>query len=697
MTACTPEESLATAKGDRLSRFALLDTVDQIQTIVEYGADGTVLRANAGFLSLMGYSASELVGKHLVDLGRPGVEALEHFDELWQRLGSGQTVSGEYLQVARDGRHLWLQCCFTPVLDTQGTLCGVIQLASDITESKQVSAEVQAQLDAIDRVQAVIEFDLGGHILHANQNFLDLTGYTLAEVQGQHHRMFCEAAYSQSPAYAAFWQHLSSGQLHSGEFKRLAKNGREIWIQASYNPVFDPEGYPVKVVKYATDVTDRKLQGQELQAMVAAIDRVQAVIEFDLGGHVLHANHNFLRQMGYTLDEVRGQHHRLFCEPAYAQSEAYADFWQRLASGQVHSGEFKRRRRDGSEVWIQASYNPVFDPEGHPVKVVKFATDVTASRYSTSEANGKLAALSRSQAVIEFDLLGNVLSANHNFLRMMGYTEGEVAGLHHCLFCEPEQVHTPGYRHFWADLAQGQFKRGRFRRCSKLGSVVWIHATYNPILDSEGRPYKIVKFATDITERVQREQQQAQALAALQEQVSQLSRQLAGTSQQTGQAHALTRQLRQDILDGGRGAARSASALGEVRQVAMELQDLVPATQAWASQTHQLALGAGIEAARAGEHGAGLGVVADGLRQLAQQADRQAQAVGTRVARLALQTSEACQRSEQQDDALGRLARMADQLSQAMAQLQEASDAVLEDPQRLNQALDVLCQIVATD
>jgi methyl-accepting chemotaxis protein len=697
MTACTPEESLATAESDRLSRFALLDTVDQVQAIVEYGADGTILRANAGFLALMGYTANQLVGKHLVDLGRPGVESLEHFDELWQRLGSGQTVSGEYLQVARDGRHLWLQCRFTPVPDAQGALQGVIQLASDITESKQVNAEVQAQLDAIDRVQAVIEFDLGGHVLHANQNFLDLTGYTLAEVQGQHHRLFCEASYSQSPAYTAFWQHLSSGQLHSGEFKRLAKNGREIWIQASYNPVFDPEGYPVKVVKYATDVTERKLQGLEVQAMMAAIDRVQAVIEFDLGGHVLHANPNFLRQMGYTLDEVRGQHHRLFCDPAYAQSEDYAEFWHRLASGQVHNGEFKRRRRDGSEVWIQASYNPVFDPEGHPVKVVKFATDVTASRYSTSEANGKLAALSRSQAVIEFDLLGNVLGANHNFLRMMGYTDGEVTGLHHSLFCEPEQVHTPGYRHFWADLAQGQFKRGRFRRCSKLGSEVWIHATYNPILDSEGRPYKIVKFATDITERVQREQQQAQALAALQAQVSQLSRQLEGTAQQVGQAHELARQLRQDVLDGSRSTARSVSTLGEMRQVAMELHDLVPATQAWTSQTHQLALGAGMEAARAGEHGAGLGVVADGLRQLAQQADRQAQAVGTRVARLALQASESCQRSEQLDDALGRLARMADQLAQTMAQLQEASDAVLEDPPRLNQALDALCQTVAPD
>ena len=144
--------------------------------------------------------------------------------------------------------------------------------------------------------------------------------------------------------------------------------------------MFDPEGHPVKVVKFATDITEVRLQRAQMQGLLAAIDHVQAVIEFDLGGHVLHANRNFLNLMGYPLDEVRGQHHRIFCDPDYARSPAYAKFWEHLASGQVHDDEFQRVGKNGREVWIRASYNPVFDPEGRPVKVVKFATDITDTR-----------------------------------------------------------------------------------------------------------------------------------------------------------------------------------------------------------------------------------------------------------------------------------------------------------------------------
>jgi len=237
--------------------------------------------------------------------------------------------------------------------------------------------ELSAIYEALDRVQAIIEFDLDGTVVKANENFLRIFGYELDEVVGQHHRIFCEPDYAASQEYAQFWNKLGAGEYTAAEFKRLAKDGREIWLQASYNPVFDDAGKPVKVVKFATDVTGSMLQTAELEGKVAAISRAQAMIEFALDGTVITANENFLSIFGYRLDEVVGKHHRIFCEPGYAESSDYSLFWKKLGQGEYDAGEFKRVAKDGTDVWLQASYNPIFDMDGRPMKVVKFAADIT--------------------------------------------------------------------------------------------------------------------------------------------------------------------------------------------------------------------------------------------------------------------------------------------------------------------------------
>lgn len=403
MTAPTTNKSLAAPDGDTTHSFALVETVNRTQAVAEYAPDGTLQRANDNFNALLGCRGEELAGRFHADLCLPSEDTLERTEALWQRLVRGEPAQDDFLYLAYDGRHVWLHSQFAPVLDASGGLQQVVQFATDITELRQHDAEVQALLNAIDRVQAVIEFDLGGHVLHANRQFLDLMGYTLEEIRGQHHRMFCDPAYAASPAYARFWEQLGRGRVHDDEFKRRGKDGREVWIRASYNPVFDPEGHPVRVVKFATDITEVRMQSAQMKALIAAIDRVQAVIEFDLSGHVLNANRNFLDLMGYQLDEIRGRHHRMFCEPAYAQSPDYKRFWEHLASGRVHDDEFRRLGKDGREVWIRASYNPVFDPDGHPVKVVKFATDITEVKTRSADNEALRNAFDQAQAGITFN------------------------------------------------------------------------------------------------------------------------------------------------------------------------------------------------------------------------------------------------------------------------------------------------------
>ncbi|EEF24138.1 two component histidine kinase, putative, partial [Ricinus communis] len=247
---------------------------------------------------------------------------------------------------------------------------------SQVIQTQDV--ELQAIHAALNRVQAVIEFDLEGKILHANENFLRAVGYTLDEVQGRHHAMFCEPEYAASPAYKQFWANLAKGEFNHGEYKRLAKGGREIWINASYNPIMDTDGQPYKVIKFATDITDSRMRNAEYEGKVSAISKAQAVIEFDMTGHVLSANDNFLDVMGYFIDDIKGEHHRMFCDPEYATSAEYKRFWQKLNRGEFDSGRYKRLGNNKKTVWIQATYNPILDLNGKPYKVVKFATDITA-------------------------------------------------------------------------------------------------------------------------------------------------------------------------------------------------------------------------------------------------------------------------------------------------------------------------------
>jgi len=364
--------------------------------------------------------------------------------------------------------------------------------------------ELLAIYQALDSVQAIIEFDLDGTVVSANENFLRIFGYDLKDVVGKHHRIFCESDYANSDAYTEFWRKLSQGEHHSAEFKRITKDGSEIWLQASYNPVLSKDGEPIRVVKFATDVTAAKLQNAEFEGKIQAIERAQAVIEFGLDGTVITANENFLRVFGYSLDEVVGKHHRIFCDPDYAASSAYREFWKNLASGEYDSAEFKRIAKDGSEIWLQASYNPIFNADGRPIKVVKFATDVTESKLQRTELEGKIQAIERAQAVIEFGLDGTVITANENFLRIFGYSLDDVAGKHHRIFCDPDYAASSAYREFWQNLARGEYDSGEFKRIAKDGSEIWLQASYNPIFDIEGRPRKVVKFASDITEEIRK-------------------------------------------------------------------------------------------------------------------------------------------------------------------------------------------------
>ncbi|WP_273457324.1 methyl-accepting chemotaxis protein [Nevskia ramosa] len=496
-------DSLFSRSADRkrIADYASrIEAIDKVQAVIEFTLDGQVLTANQNFLALTGYRLDEIVGQHHSLFVTPEERASIDYRLFWEKLGKGNFDSGQYRRIAKGGREVWIQATYNPVHGPDGQLVKVVKFATDITESKIRATDYEGQLNAIGKAQAVIEFTLGGKVIQANDNFLKTVGYTIEEVRGQHHSMFVTAEQKSSIDYRLFWEKLGRGEYDAGQYRRVGKGGRELWLQASYNPIYGPDGKAFKVVKYATDISEAKLKAADYEGQLSAIGKSQAVIEFSTSGKIIHANDNFLKAVGYTLDEVRGQHHSLFVTAAERDSEAYRIFWEKLGRGEYDAGQYRRIGKNGKEIWIQASYNPILDPSGRPYKIVKYASDITEAKLQAADFHGQIAAIGKAQAVIEFSLDGRILNANDNFLAATGYRLDEIKGQHHSMFVDTTERNGAEYAAFWVKLGRGEYDAGQYRRVGKGGRELWLEASYNPILDPAGRPFKVVKYATDITD-----------------------------------------------------------------------------------------------------------------------------------------------------------------------------------------------------
>jgi methyl-accepting chemotaxis protein len=389
-----------------------------------------------------------------------------------------------------------------PVTDTDASMANK-KCQEELKTVQQQLADYQGQIEGISASQAVIQFNLDGTIITANDNFLNTLGYSLDEIEGQHHSMFVEPNYKASAEYQQFWEALNQGQAQVGEFKRIGKGGKEVWIQASYTSIKDLNGKPFKVVKYATDVTGQKLKNADYQGQIDGISTSQAVIQFNLDGTIITANDNFLNTLGYSLDEIKDQHHSMFVEPNYKASAEYQQFWEALNQGQAQVGEFKRFGKGGKEVWIQASYTPIKDLNGKPFKVVKYATDITRQKTeikaAMDNANEKVSYLN--------DIPTPVMTIDRDFtINYMNPAGAGVAGL------TPEDViGTKCYdlfktSHCHTDQCacnQAMTKDGIFTEQTIVdpsGLNIPIEYSGAPIKDTEGNITGALEFVVNITD-----------------------------------------------------------------------------------------------------------------------------------------------------------------------------------------------------
>jgi len=419
-----------------------------------------------------------------------------------------------------------------------------------------------------------------------------------------------------------------------------------------------------------TELAARTADVAGYKGLMAALERSMAVVEFDLNGKVLRANDNFLQALGYRPDELSAKSHRDFCLPALTNSAAYGEFWAALRAGKFVSGTFQRVNKDGQTVWLEASYNPVLDERGQVLKVVKYALVVTDKVAQEAATRSKLVALDRAMAVIEFDLSGNVLVANENFLNVMGYGLAELKGKHHRMFCEPGLVNSDGYTDFWRRLNGGEFFSGQFKRLGKHGRVVWLEASYNPVYDADGKLTKIVKFASDITERVEKFEADSRG-------ASRAYHISAETEKFAEQGTQVIQETASEMRRIAENIGASARLVGQLGDRSEQITAIVNTIRGIADQTNLLALNAAIEAARAGDQGRGFAVVADEVRQLAGRTSRSTAEIAEMISKILAETRDAVVSMNATQEGAQRGVTLADQAGSVILQIRNGtSDAV---------------------
>jgi methyl-accepting chemotaxis protein len=499
-------------------------------------------------------------------------------------------------------------------------------------------------LEALGKSLAIIEFEPTGKIITANENFCRTLGYELSEIRGNHHSMFVDPDYAKSAAYREFWAKLGRGEYEAREYKRLGKGGKEVWIQASYNPVVAKSGRVLKVVKVATDVTAAKLQSAENAGKLEAISRAQAVIEFSLDGKILSANENFLKALGYRLEEIQGQHHRMFVDPAYAQSADYQEFWRKLNRGEYVAEEFKRIGKGGKEIWIQASYNPIFDLNNRVAKVVKFATDITGRVVAVKEIAAGLSQLA------DGDLQQRI-----------------------------EVPFIPALDKLRVDFNTSIDSLER--------SMLTISANTEALRSGTG---EISMAADDLSRRTERQASSLEETAAA---LQEITTAVKKTAEGAKHARDVVSSAKIDADKSGAVVREAMTAMTGIDQSSKQISQIIGVIDEIAFQTNLLALNAGVEAARAGDAGRGFAVVASEVRALAQRSAEAAKEIKGLISTSTAQVDQGVALVSQTGQALERIVAQVVEINTVVTAIAASAQEQATGLQQVNTAVSEMDQV----
>ncbi|WP_136657196.1 methyl-accepting chemotaxis protein [Nitratireductor sp. XY-223] len=512
-----------------------------------------------------------------------------------------------------------------------------------IGKTSFLSSDSASVLSALHKSLAIIEFDVDGNILDANQNFCSAVGYDHSEIVGRHHRIFVDPQEAASKDYQDFWSRLKNGEFDAGEYCRYRKDGKEIWIQATYNPVLGRNGRAYKVIKFASDITEAKFRAADDAGKIEAISRAQAVIEFDVTGNILTANENFCGAVGYGLDEIVGRHHRMFVDPEYANSHEYQQFWQRLGGGEFISEEFKRFAKGGKEIWIQASYNPIFDMNGKVMKVVKFATDITGRVRAVNEIGDGLNSLAEGdlQMRIETPFIPSLERLRTDFNHSIERLESAL---------------------------------------SQVGSNA---------VAIKGGASEIKAASDELSKRTEQQAASVEETAAAVEEITSTVKTTAERAQEVGK---LAQSTQAEAEKSGAVVDNAVSAMDDIKKSSDQIANIIGVIDDIAFQTNLLALNAGVEAARAGEAGKGFAVVAQEVRELAQRSASAAKEIKDLITTSGSQVQSGVDLVAETGQALKSIVGAIVEVTDHVSAIVQASHEQSNGLQEINQAVNTIDQ-----
>lgn len=478
-----------------------------VDSIIQIDGDKSITFFNRSAEKMFGYSRAEVLGQN-VKMIVPMEHRGDHdgYVDANALTGVNKVVGvGRDLEATRkDGSRFWINLSLSRAQVGDETL--YTAFIKDITEQKEsalqleeLKRELETRMAQVNVACVVSESDLKGNITYVNDKLLEVAKYTREELIGKPHSIFRSPEMPKS-VFKELWATIGKGNIFRGVIKNLAKDGTPYWVDALIAPVLGANGKPVKYIGVRYVITEQVLKQQELEGQMGAIDALMSYVEYKADGTVSKANDLFLKMLDYSLQDVEGKHHRMFCDGRFTNTREYEQFWNNLRNGIPQSGEYKRRTQSGTDVWIQAIYSPVKDDKGNVVKVIELSNDITLQKQKNIDYEGQLAAIGKSNAVISFNMDGTIIEANDNFLKTLGYTQDEIKGRHHRMFVNSEYANSSEYRNFWDALNRGEYFVGTYSRLNKRGEEVFIQASYNPIRDIEGKPYKVVKYALDMTE-----------------------------------------------------------------------------------------------------------------------------------------------------------------------------------------------------